>query len=48
MSEASVVIRPNEDDKRQKYDASTARKGATELGERSMRETANLFSPEDF
>ena len=29
-----MVLRPNEDDKRGNYDASTAPKGAVELGER--------------
>jgi hypothetical protein len=43
-----VVLRPNEDDKRRNYDASTAPKGAAGLGERSVQDEANLFSRNGF
>ena len=43
-----MVLRPNEDDKRRKYDASTATKGAARPGERSVPDKANLFSRNGF
>jgi hypothetical protein len=43
-----MVLRPNEDDKRRNYDASTAPKGAVELGERLGCDEANLFSRNGF
>ena len=41
-----MVLRPDEDDNRRNYDASTAPKGAVELGERLDCAEANLFSKE--
>jgi hypothetical protein len=43
-----MVLRPNEDDKRQNYDASTTPKGAPGLGERSLQGEANLSSRNGF
>ncbi len=38
-----MVLRPNEDDKRQNYDASTASKAVARLGERRVRDETNLI-----
>lgn len=43
-----MVLRPNEDDKRPNYDASTAPKGAAGLGERSVQDETNLSSRNGF
>jgi len=43
-----MVLRPNEDHNRRNYDASTAPKGAVELGERLGCAEANLFSRNGF
>jgi hypothetical protein len=43
-----MVLRPNEDDKRPNYDASTAPRAAAGLGARSVQDEANLFSADGF